>query len=228
MTQGGDEMTAHEKTRQPTRTRLLVIPILSTAFGAVSGAAVDAVLAMAAFGLIWGLVAAAIAPRVARWGTGASAGPDLALFLAVALAFFVLGAALLGDLLATSPQAQLDLLQRGTFGPFFYAIHALFEWVLLPALLMLNWHRPRRRWLILGAAVAFYAGRVASGLFFAPQALDWGANPAGADLDQVQLWMNLNWVRTVVQDSVTAVLLLLAAALPGARRPATAPAPATR
>jgi hypothetical protein len=199
------------------RTKLLVIPILSTAFGAVSGVAIDEVVPSAAVGLVWGLVAAAIAPRVARRAAGPSGWPDVALFLAVALAFIVLGGGLLGSLIATTPRAQLDLLQEGSFGLFFYAIHALFEWVLMPALLMLNWHRPGRRWLVLAAAVAFYAGRVASGLYFAPRALDWGEHPAGADLDQIQLWMNLNWIRGAVQDITTAVLLLLTAALPRAR-----------
>jgi hypothetical protein len=215
----GDEMTGKAR-----RTRLLVVPILSTSFGAVSGVTVDAVLPMTAFGLVWGLAAAAIAPRIARRGTTTSAWPDTALFVAVALAFIVLGAALLGDLLATSPQAQLDLLQHGSFGSFFYAIHGPFEWMIMPALLMLNWHRPGRRWLIVAAAVAFYTGRVASALYFAPQALDWADNPAGADLDQVSLWMNLNWLRTAVQDTLTAILLLLAAALHGARRPPRRPA----
>jgi len=50
-----------------------------------------------------------------------------------------------------------------------------------------------------------------SALYFAPMAIAWGNNPSLATLDEVQLWMNLNWVRTVGQDGITAVLLLLAA-----------------
>lgn len=199
--------------------RFLVIPLLSSAFGAASGTAVDAAVPSAAFGLIWGLVTAALAPHVARRAGGPSAWPDVTLLIGVALAFIVLGGGLMGGLLATSPQAQLDLLQRNGFGAFFYAVHALFEWVLMPALLMLTWHRPAQRRLIIGAAIAFYAGRVASGLYFAPRAIDWGDNPAGADLDEVRLWMNLNWVRGFSQDIMVGTLLLAAAARRSVHRP---------
>lgn len=90
-------------------------------------------------------------------------------------------------------------------------------------LVMLNWHRPARRWLMVAAAAAFYAGRVASGLYFAPNAMDWGEDPTIDRPEEVQLWMNLNWIRLILQDTVTAVLLLLAVALPARRRPATTP-----
>jgi hypothetical protein len=191
--------------------KLVLIPVLSTAFGAAGGVTLDAVLPMAAFGLAWGLVAAVIAPRAARWGARQPARADIVLFLAVALAFVVLGGALLGDLLSTSPPGLLDLLAHESYGPFFYAFHGPFEWLLVPALLMLNWHRPGRRRLLVGAAVAFYIGRTSSALYFAPHALDWGDDPAAADLDQVRVWIDLNWVRTVLQDTLTATLLLLAA-----------------
>lgn len=69
------------------------------------------------------------------------AGRD-ALFIAIALAFTVLGSGLLGNLLATSPQAMLDLLAQTGFGIYFYAIHGLFEWVLMPALVILHWRSP--------------------------------------------------------------------------------------
>ena len=194
-----------------------VIPLLSTAFGVVAGVAIDQVLPMAAVGLAWGLLLAAVAPRVARWGAARTAWPDWALSIAVALAFTVLGGALLGGFLATSPAEQVELFAHASFGSFFYAIHGLFEWVLMPALLMLNWHHPTRRRLLVAAAITFYAGRLSSALYFAPHAMDWGEAPATADLGQVRVWMSLNWVRVVLQDTATAVLLLVAA-----RRPADA------
>jgi hypothetical protein len=208
------------------RLPLLVIPLMSTAFGAVSGVTVDAVLPLAVFGLAWGLAAGAVAPRLARRGTRPTLGSDIPLLLAVALAFSVLGAGFLGNLLATAPQAQLDLLQQARFGSFFYAIHGPFEWVLMPLVVALNWHRPARRWLVVGAAVAFYAGRLSSAWYFAPHALAWGDDPATANLDEVQRWIHLNWIRIALQDTVTAVLLLLAAVRPdrSANRLSAAPA----
>ncbi|MEV4760120.1 hypothetical protein AB0J86_34170 [Micromonospora sp. NPDC049559] len=211
--------TSSEPRRRGTGHRLspLVIPLLSTAFGAVSGVTIDAILPMTAFGLIWGIAAAAVAPRLTRWGERAPGRADLPLWLAVALAFVVLGAGLLGNILATTPQAQLDLLQRDAFGPFFYAIHGPFEWALMPLLVMVNWRRPGRRWPLVAAAVAFYAGRTASALYFAPHALSWAGDPMSADLDEVRRWTDLNWFRIVLQDTLTAVLLLLAATRSGPR-----------
>jgi len=196
--------------------RLVVIPVLSTAFGAASGVTIDRVLPMAAFGLAWGLGAAALAPRIARRGADSTVVP----YLAVALAFVVLGGSLLGGLVTPTPHDLLGLLGHAGFGSFFYAIHASFEWILMPALLMIGWHRPRCRALAVAAALTFYAGRCASALYFAPHALDWGDDPTSADLDQVRLWMNLNWIRVAVQDAATAALLLVLVATGVRARPA--------
>ncbi len=196
------------------RLPLLVIPLLSTAFGVVQGTAIDAVLPMAIFGLAWGLAAAAIAPRVVRLGVRSGVWADVPLALALPLAWLVLGGGLLGSLLAVSPQAQLDLFQQSRFGLFFAAIHSVFEWLLIPAIVMLNWRQPARHWIVVAAAVLFYAGRMSSALYFAPHAMAWGADPGLATLDDVQQWMNLNWVRLVIQDTATAILLLLTAFVP--------------
>lgn len=196
------------------RFSLAAIPLLSTAFGVVQGTTINAVLPMATFGLAWGLAAAAIAPRVARWGARSVVRADAPLALALPLAWMVLGGGLLGSLLAVSPRAQLALFEQSRFGLFFFAIHTTFEWVLIPAVVMLNWQQPNRRWLVVAAAVLFYAGRISSALYFAPNAMAWGADPGLATLDEVQQWMNLNWARLVIQDTATAVLLLLAAFVP--------------
>jgi hypothetical protein len=86
---------------------------------------------------------------------------------------------------------------------------------------LLTWHHRSTRRLVIAAAAIFYAGRCASALYFAPNALTWGDDPASADLDQVRRWMNLNWVRVAAQDAATPILLLVAAAGPartGSRR----------
>lgn len=215
--------------RRPSlRFPLLVIPLLSAVFGLVQGTAIHAVLPMALFGLFWGLAAAAVAPRLARRGARSALWADVPLALALPLAFIVLGGALLGNVLAVTPRAQLDLFAQARFGLFFYAIHGLFEWILMPLLVMVNWDRPGRRWLVVAAAVTFYLGRVASALYFAPNALAWGADPGLASLDEVQTWMGLNWARTIVQDTATGILLLLATFLPDWRRTTRAQPMASR
>jgi hypothetical protein len=90
----------------------------------------------------------------------------------------------------------------------------MFEWIIMPVTLMLNWPWPSRRWVVGVAAILFYAGRVSSALYFAPHALAWGADPSLASPEAVQQWMTLNWARTAIQDTATAVLLLLVALLP--------------
>jgi hypothetical protein len=209
----------------PQGTSRLVIPLLATGFGAVSGITVDAVVPMAVFGLVWGLLIALVAHRLARCGARPSVWADVTLFLTVSLAFIVLGGAMLGDFLPTTPREQLQILQFSRFGLFFFAIHTLFELFLMPLVVMLNWHRLDRRWLVVAAAVAFYLGRVASAVYFAPLAIAWGTDPSVATFAAVEQWMNLNWVRTVGQDMVTAILLLLATVQPRPcdREPALTP-----
>ena len=203
--------------RPGSRLPLIVIPLLGAAFGAVSGVTVNAVVPTAIFGLVWGVLIAIVAPRLARFGAHPSAWADGALLVSVSLAFVALGGALLGDILPATPQEQLQILQYDRFGMFFLVIHTLFALILMPLVVALNWNRPDRRWLVVAAAVAFYLGRVVSAVYFAPHAIAWGIDPSLATLDEVQLWMNLNWVRTVGQDAVTAILLLLAAVSPGPR-----------
>jgi hypothetical protein len=81
---------------------------------------------------------------------------------------------------------------------------------------MVNWPHPTRRRLLIVAAVIFYLGRVASALYFAPVAIYWGGHPAeaAAHLDQVALWIRLDLIRLILQDTVIAALLLLAALHP--------------
>jgi hypothetical protein len=80
----------------------------------------------------------------------------------------------------------------------------------MPWALIANWHYPIRRRLLITAALFFYAGRVASALYFAPVAFYWVQNSAeaAAHLDQVELWMRLDLIRLVGQDAVTAALLV--------------------
>jgi hypothetical protein len=203
--------------RRDGRLQLLLIPLLGAAFGAVSGVTVNVILPTAIFGLVWGVFIAILAPGLARFGARPSAWSELTLLVSVSLAFIVLGGALLGDTMAATPRDQLQILQYSRFGMFFAIIHVLFELILLPLVIALNWHRQSRRRLVVAAAIAFYLGRVASAVYFAPNAIAWGSDPNLATLNEVQIWMNLNWVRTLGQDAVTAILLLLAAVQPGPR-----------
>lgn len=86
----------------------------------------------------------------------------------------------------------------------------------MPWALIVNWHHPARRRLLIVAAAIFYFGRSASALYFAPTAIDWAQHPAEAadHLDQVALWIRLDLVRLILQDTLNAALLLAAALHP--------------
>jgi hypothetical protein len=209
-----------QATDTPNQTRhrlgLVAIPVLSTTFGFVSGYTIGQQLLMAGFGLLWGVVAMLVAPRLARRGARSAGLANTPVYVMVPLACIVLGGAILGHLAGPTPTAFLQLLQQPGFGLFFYAIHGPFEWLLMPWALMVNWPYPTRRRLLIVAAVIFYLGRATSALYFAPNAIYWGRHPAeaAAHLDQVALWIRLDLIRLILQDAVNAALLLLAALHP--------------
>ncbi|QVQ50899.1 hypothetical protein J4H86_18830 [Spiractinospora alimapuensis] len=232
-------MRSGESTTHPStgfRPALLLIPFASTGFGAVSGVAVDASLPLAGFGLVWGVIAMLLAPRLAARGQRSPRWAQIPLYVACAIAFMSLGAAILGDLLTPDAQSAFEFTRIPAFGFYFMTVHLTFEWVLLPAAVMLNWHDRGRRTLLLVAMVAFYGMRMVSAVYFAPTAMAWGQLPAdtvvtGQLLAEVEAWTALNWVRRVFQELLVTALLVVATLRPGATRPAvsvaTAPTPRT-
>lgn len=211
---------ATQATDSPKQTRhrlgLVAIPVLSTAFGYVGGYTIDQQLVMAGFGLLWGVVAMLVAPRLARRGARSAGQANTPVYVMLPLACIVLGGSILGHLAAPTPTAFLQLVQQPGYRLFFFALHVPFEWLLMPWALIVNWPHLTRRRLLIAAAVIFYLGRVASALYFAPAAIDWGRHPAeaAAHLDQVALWIRLDLIRLILQDTVNAALLLLAALHP--------------
>jgi hypothetical protein len=192
-----------------TQPGLLTIPVMSTAFGLVGGYAIDKPWTLGGFGLLWGIAAMLVAPRLARRGAASAGQANAPVCVMLLLAFIVLGASIVVHILGSTPIAFLQLVQQRGYGLFFYAIHGTFEWLLMPWALIVNWPYPFRRRLLIVAAAFFYAGRVASALYFAPAALYWVQNPAEATahLDQVAVWMRLDLIRLVAQDAITAALL---------------------
>jgi hypothetical protein len=196
-----------------TRLWLLAIPLLSAVFGFVSGHVIDQQIPMAVFGMLWGIGAMFTAPRVARRGADSDRYADAPICVLLPLTFAVLGASVIVHLLGPSPAAFLHLVKQAAYGLFFAGMHTVVEWLLMPWALMANWWRPMRRRLLIVAAGFFYLGRVASALYFAPAALEWVDNPAvaAANLDQIAVWMRLDVLRLVLQDTVIAAMVLAVA-----------------
>jgi hypothetical protein len=201
---------------RPRRLALLAIPLLSTTFGFVSGTAVDEQVPSAVFGLVWGVVVMLLAPRLARRGAQSPASAHAPLYLMCALAFMSLGGGILGELLSPTTQSEFEMAREPAFGLYFASIHLTFEWLLLPAALILNWSDHPRRYLLLIAALSFYVMRMLSAVYFAPTAMDWTDLPdatlvTGNLEAEVERWTTLNrWVRGPFQEWLVTALLVAA------------------
>jgi hypothetical protein len=106
-----------------------------------------------------------------------------------------------------------------TSNVFIITMNSLMEWLLMPMALFCNWHIPKRRTFIVIAAVAFYAMRLWSYIYFVPNIFEFGAlppdGPFSAEIvEQFRMWVNLSWLRFAIQDALTYLLLLLAAFVP--------------
>jgi hypothetical protein len=95
------------------------------------------------------------------------------------------------------------------------------EWLLVPLALLVNWHRPKRRRLLVAAVVVLYIERVITYLYFAPTVLSWQdttpAQTTPALLAEVSRWMRLDLARTPVDWLLLAVLMVVVVAYPRLR-----------
>jgi hypothetical protein len=218
----------------------LTVVVATTTMGALAGSFAGGPVLVGAFGLAWGLALGAMATRLSRPARRRSPLANGSLLLASLVAGILFGFGLLdlslhSRLLATSPQDIAILIQPPLGDVFMVGLIALntsLEWLLLPTLVLLNWHIPNRRTLVVVAAALYYAMRVWSYLHFVPRIFDWAALPAGQpfaaeQLDQIRVWVGLSWVRGAV-DGLMFVLLLVAMLVPASvvlgRRQAAEPA----
>jgi hypothetical protein len=220
---------------------VLIVAVATTTMGAFAGTFGGGPVLVAAFGLAWGLALGAIATRVSRPARRRAALANGSLLLASLVAGILFGFGLLdlslhSRLLAEQPQ-DVGILIHPPLGDVFMvgliALNTCLEWLLLPVLVLLNWHIPKRRTLVVAAAGLYYAMRVWSYLYFVPHIFDWTELPAGQpfsaeQLDQIRLWVGLSWVRGAV-DGLMFVLLLVAMLVRASsvvlgRRQAAAPA----
>jgi hypothetical protein len=220
---------------------VLTVAAATTTMGAFAGVFAGSPILVATVGLGWGLALGAIATRLnrrERWRPALANGALLvaSLVAGILFGFGLLDLSLHSRLLATSPQDIATLLQPPLGDVFMVGLIALntsLEWLLLPALVLLNWHIPKRRTVVVVAAALYYAMRVWSYLYFVPRIFDWAELPTGQpfsaeQLDQIRLWVGLSWVRGAV-DGLMFLLLLVAMLVPASAvvRPRQAAEPAT-
>jgi hypothetical protein len=207
---------------------LVVVPALvvvgGLGFSTLGG--FSAALVAGGVGLGWALFLGFIAMRLARSESRRAALANASVFLATLGAGLMAGGALLQQMLVSAglgaPSTTFTMVHPpfgGSFSLFIITMNSLMEWLLMPMALFCNWHIPKRRTFIVIAAVAFYAMRLWSYIYFVPNIFEFGAlppdGPFSAEIvEQFRMWVNLSWLRFAIQDALTYLLLLLAAFVP--------------
>jgi hypothetical protein len=176
-------------------------------------------------GAAWGFLLALAARRLHRDGRGLPRYANAAMFAAVIGAGYLAGGGFLDQMLTAAGLASREAILTLYHPPFDASINlfiitanTLMEYVLLPAALLLNWDVRGRRVLLLIAAVAFYAMRVWTYVYFVPNIFEFAALPAGgpypaAVIERFTSWVTLSWLRAPI-DAGVFVLLTLAALRP--------------
>jgi hypothetical protein len=206
---------------------LVVGPALSVVgglgFSALGG--FGAALIAGGVGLGWALLLGFIATRLSRRESRRPALANVSVFFATLGSGLMAGGALLEMTLLSAglstPSTTFTMIHPpfgGSFNLFIITLNSLMEWLLIPAALFLNWHIPRRRTLIVIAAVVYYAMRVWSYIYFVPNIFEFGALPPDGPfsaevVERFRIWVNLSWLRFGV-DLSTNVLFVLAAFVP--------------
>jgi hypothetical protein len=207
---------------------LVVVPALVVvgALGFSTLGGVGAALVAGGVALGWALLLGFIAMRLARSESRRAALANASVFLATLGAALIVGGSLLEQMLLSAglgtPSTAFTMIHPpfgGSFSLFIITLNSLMEWLLMPVALFCNWHIPKRRTLIVIAAVAFYAMRLWSYIYFVPNIFEFGAlppeGPFSAEIvEQFRIWVNLNWLRFAFQDLLPYLLLLLAAFVP--------------
>jgi hypothetical protein len=208
---------------------LVVVPALTVVgglgFSALGG--VGAALIAGGVGLGWGLFLGFIATRLARRESWRPALANASVFLVTLASGLMAGGGLLQQMLLSSglgtPSSTTFTMIHPPFGDsfnlFIITLNSLMEWLLIPVVLFLNWHIPKRRTLIVIAAAGFYAMRVWTYIYFVPNIFEFGALPPDGPfsaevVERFRMWVNLSWLRFTIQDLLTYLLFLLATFVP--------------
>jgi hypothetical protein len=211
----------------------LLVGVLAVVLNTLSFGTLGQPLTGAVVGLAWTLLAIPVAIYVNRRRDRLGHWPDTVALLAAANAAMVVGAGLLLDITFPTAEAYLAMNQTQA-GPnhsvFYGLVNTAREWLLVPLALLLSWHLPRRRRLLVAAVAVLYLERVITYLYFAPTVLSWQdttpAQTTPALLEEVSRWMTLDLARTPVDWLLVAVLMFVVVAYPRAR-PSTHPTAVT-
>jgi hypothetical protein len=165
---------------------VIVVPVLTIigelGFSALGG--FSAALIAGGGGLGWSIFLGFIATRLARRESWRPALANVSVFLATLSWGLLAGGALLEIMLLSAglgtPSTTFTMIHPpfgGSFNFFIITLNSLMEWLLIPAALFLNWYIPKRRTLIVTAAVVFHAMRVWTYVYFVPNIFEFATIP---------------------------------------------------
>lgn len=204
--------------------RWIVVPasIIIFALGWSNLGGLTAALIGGAGGLVWGLALAGIVSLIQRSEKLTGWLATAVVLAAGATLFLMMGGGvyeymLMGKALDTTPE-WITTITSGPLGEqvilYFIIFNSLMEIFLVPLALFLNWNMPGRRKFVLAAAAIFYAIRVWTYLYFAPQYFDFGEMAFSQQLvDDLTTRMSIDNLRFVIQ-TLEAVLFFCAALVP--------------
>ena len=159
-------------------------------------------------GLVWVFILAGIVRLIQRSEMLAGSISTIVLLSAGATLFLTMGGGiyeymLMRKALATTPE-WIVTITAGPLGEqvilYFILFNSLLEILLVPLALLLNWHMPARRRFVLAAGLIFYAIRIWTYLYFAPQYFDFGQMTFSEQLvNDLMHRMSIDNIRFVVQ-----------------------------
>jgi hypothetical protein len=205
---------------------LIVVPattLMGLFTGGFLGNSVAGAVIGLGVGLLEGLIAAWASPRES-WRTRLA---NASVLLGGLVAGILFGGGLLGQLWMNqawiaSPPSSFELIQPpigNGLNVFFILFNSLMEWVLIPAAIFFNWRIPKRRTLVVAAAVIYYGMRVWTYFYFAPEIMTFYEIPSSGPFSpelaaRAQRWVSLSWYRVVI-DGLVNLLFFLSAFIPG-------------
>ncbi len=207
-------------------TFLIVVPI-AIVMGIFTGGFLGSSVVGAVIGLAVGLLEGLIAVFVWRRESWRTSLANASVLLAGLVAGVLFGGGLLSQMWMNqvwiaSPPMSFELIQSPIgdgLNLFFILFNSLMEWILIPAAIFFNWRIPKRRTLVVAAALIYYAMRVWTYLYFAPEIMTFyeisTSGPFSPELaERAQQWVYLSWYRVAI-DGLVNSLFFLVAFIPG-------------
>jgi hypothetical protein len=204
---------------------LVAVPITTVIFAMASLALQLGPLGVAGgavIGLAWSTVLGLIAGKLSQRDSWKSYLANAPVFLAIIATGLLIGGGLMYGFLMnaalrepSTTYATLSALMQPTV-PYYIVVNTLMEALIIPLVVFLNWHIPKRRALILIAVLAYFVMRVWTYITYGEMRLEISTHPLStADVEWFKETMR-NDYRGVL-NIITQVAFILAAFVPARR-----------